>query len=290
MSAPLRRKPPLPEPAAGRRSVADFVSTRRAGLGALLVLAGAIVAAGLLWRRLGEQVTWGEGGLLKPEMIELRGVSPWVKSDLKAEALRAASLDGGLPLADPELPNRIARAFDTHPWVRRVVGVELKHPPAAVVEVLCREPVAMVAVQGGLLAVDAEGVVLPSGDFTAEAAAEYPRIMGVGSSPQGPEGSPWGDAAVEEGAALAAVIGPEWRSLGLVECRPTTSGGARTWNLIGPEGRKIVFGSAPGRERAGEASAAAKVARLRKLADDKPTTDAVDLTTVSDAPRSIPTP
>ena len=290
MNAPLRRKPPFPEPAARGRSWADFVSTRRAGLGGILVLIGAVVAGGMLWRRLGEQVTWSDGGLLRPEMIEVRGVSTWVKSDLKTEALRAASLDGGLPLTDPELPNRIARAFDTHPWVRQVVGVSLKHPPAAIVEVLCREPVAMVAVKGGLLAVDAEAVVLPSGDFTAESAAEYPRITGVGSSPQGPEGSPWGDATVEEGAALAVVIGPEWRALGLVECRPTISGGVRSWELVGPEGRKIVFGSAPGRERAGEASAAAKVAQLRRLAEGKPTTSTVDLTTVSDSPRSIPAP
>ena len=123
-------------------------------------------------------------------------------------------------LTDPELPNRLARGFDTHPWVKRVVRVTLADPPAAVVEVVCREPVAMIGVKGGLLAVDEEGVVLPSGDFTAEAAAEYPRISGVESSPQGPEGSRWGDPVVEEGAAVAGVIGPEWKSLGLVDLRP----------------------------------------------------------------------
>ena len=51
---------------------------------------------------------------------------------------------------------------------------------------------------------DADGVVLPSGDFTAESAAAYPRISGVESSPQGPEGSPWGDPVVEEAAPEAA--------------------------------------------------------------------------------------
>jgi hypothetical protein len=241
------------------------------------VVLASLVAAALLWSRISDVVIWRDDAILRPEMVELRGVAPWVKSDIKTEALRTASLDGGVPIGDPELPNRLARAFDTHPWVKQVVSVKPRHPAAAVVEVLCREPVAMVSVKGGLLAVDAEGVVLPSGDFTPEAAAEYPRVTGIESSPQGPEGSAWGDTAVEEAAAVAVVIGPEWKSLGLVDCRPKVMSGARAWELVGPDGQVILFGSAPGQEREGEPSAAAKVARLKSLQGKPLPAEGIDL-------------
>lgn len=275
MQPPVNRRPPAAAPSARPESV---LWRRRAGLGALSVVVAAAVGVGLAWRRFGDAVGWGEANLLEPANIDLRGVAPWVAADIKAEALKAASLDRGLPLTDPDLATRIARAFDTHPWVRRVVAVRLSHPPAAVVEIVCREPAAMVAVKGGLLAVDAESVVLPSADFTAETAAEFPRLAGIESSPRGPEGSRWGDPVVEEGAAVAAVIGPEWKPLGLVECRPVVEAGERRWELVGPQGRRIRFGAAPGGERDGEPSAAVKVAALRGLVGKPLPEDGVDLT------------
>jgi len=262
---------------------------RRAGLGALLVIlaAGAIGAA--IWHRVADTMASSEDTVLHPEGVELRGRAPWVRADIRAEALRDASLDRGVPLHDPELPKRLARAFDMHPWVRRVVRVDLRHPAGAVVEVECREPAAMVGVEGGLLAVDAEGVVLPSADFTAESAAAYPRLAGIESSPQGPEGARWGDPAVEEGAALLQLVGPEWRPLGLAECRPATdASGTRSWELVTSAGRTIIFGPAPGREVEGEATAAAKIARLRALSAGPiaPAGDPIDLRTAATGARA----
>lgn len=273
-----QRRKPEPAPASTSSGLAEFVAQRRAGLGALAVVLAAALGVGWLWKNYGDAVGWSGDRLLEPARIELKGVAPWVHADVKAEALKAASLDRGLPLTDPELANRLARAFDTHPWVKRVLDVQLTHPAAAVVEVVCREPAAMVAVKGGLLAVDAESVVLPSIDFTAEVAAEYPRLVGIETSPQGPEGARWGDPVVEEGATIASVIGPDWKALGLLECRPIVDAGARRWELIGPESRKIIFGSAPGHEREGEPSAAVKAAALRKLVGQPPPAAVVDLT------------
>jgi len=268
MVAPPRRGRPFPveEPESG--GIGLFLSEHRAGLGAVAVVLAATVAGWVIWSRVSESGRTQPDAVLLPDAIELRGTAPWVRSDLKAESLRNASLDGGLPLEDPELSRRLARAFEMHPWVKLVVDVSLRHPAAATVEVLCREPVAMVGVKGGLLAVDAEGVVLPSGDFTAESASLYPRISGVESSPQGPEGSAWGDPVVEEGAALAVAVGPEWKQLGLTECRPVGRPGFRRWELVGPPPRTILFGSAPGREGPGEPLAAAKIARLRAIEAD----------------------
>jgi hypothetical protein len=264
MNPPPRRRP-APETESQPGGVGGFIAAHRAGLGALLVLAVAAAAGALLWQRFGDATRAHADAVLLPEAVEVRGVAEWVKGDLRAEALRNASLDRGLPLDDPELQRRLARAFDMHPWVRRVVGVELRHPAAAVVDVECREPIAMVAWQDGLLAIDAEGVVLPSADFTSAVAARYPRVMGVESSPQGTEGFPWGDVAVEEAAAVAAAVGPEWETLGLVEIRPVRERNVRMWELAAADGSRILFGSTPGRELAGEPPAAAKLARLKEL-------------------------
>ncbi|MFM8415694.1 MAG: hypothetical protein ACKOCX_13355 [Planctomycetota bacterium] len=242
-------------------------------------MAALAVAAGwLLWSRFGVRARGDRASILLPEDVELLGVGEWVQVDLRGEALRDASLDRGLPLDDPELARRLARAFDIHPWVREVVRVSLRHPAGATVEVRCREPVAMVGVPGGLLAVDAEGVVLPSDGFTAEAAARYPKVSGITSGPRGAAGFPWGDPLVEEAAALAAVIGPEWRSLGLVECRPAAGVEPRAWELVGDGDLVIRFGSAPGHEQPGEPTAAMKVARLRSLAPGDRPTGPIDLT------------
>jgi hypothetical protein len=279
MSTPARRGRQFPVDDAEVGGAGRFVGEHRAGLAATAVVVAALALAWAVWTRVADTARARADAVLRPEAVELIGQAPWVRCDLREEALRNASLDGGLPLDDPELPRRLARAFDMHPWVSRVVAVKLRHPAAATVEVACREPVAMVAVKGGLLAVDAEGVVLPSADFSAESAARYPRITGVNSSPQGPEGSSWGDPVVEEAAAVAVAIGPEWEPLGLTECRPVVGVGPRKWELVGPSTRSILFGSAPGREPAGEPSAAAKLARLRRLAAQPAAEGKVDLTT-----------
>jgi hypothetical protein len=283
---PPAAPPPTPPPPAG---LGGFWSDHRAGLTATAVVAAAVAAGWLLWQQYGERARADRAAILMPADVELVGAADWITCDLKAEALRDASLDGGLPLDDPALARRLARAFDIHPWVREVVRVVPRHPAGAVVEIRCREPVAMIAVPGGLLAVDADGIVLPSDDFTAESAARYPRLAGIASSPRGAAGYPWGDPAVEEGAALAAVVGPEWKSLALVELRPVGEPTRRSWDLSGGNGLLIHFGSAPGHERAGEPTAAMKVARLRALAAGEPPTGDFDLGTPPDrdAPAAV---
>lgn len=296
MSALPPRRRPEPTPPPQREGAAAFLADHRAGLAAIAVAAVAAVGGWLLWQRYGERARADRSAILLPEDVELVGAGSWIHGDLKTDALRDASLDGGLPLDDPELARRLARAFDMHPWVREVVKVTLRHPAAAVVEVRCREPVAMVGVPGGLLAVDAEGVLLPSDDFTAESAARYPKVTGVASGPRAAVGFPWGDPLVEEAAALTAVVGPEWQALDLVECRPVEAGGGRQWELVGEGDLVIRYGSAPGHEQPGEPTAAMKAAQLRALSTGDRPAGTIDLTVApaaADQPEPapvIPTP
>jgi hypothetical protein len=157
--SPRRRETAGEQASPGR--LAAFLDEHRAGLGAILVAIAAVGLGWAGWSRLGDRVRGAADLVLHPDAITVEGIAPWVRADLKSEALRDASLDAGIPLDDPELVRRLARAFAMHPWVREVVSVTATHPAAADVVVRCREPVAMVAVPGGLLAVDAEAVVLP---------------------------------------------------------------------------------------------------------------------------------
>ena len=274
-----RRQPEAAaEPAGG---VGSFVVERRSGLGVLAVAIAAIVAGGFAWQRFGPDVRQQPEFLLRPENVILTGQPDWVNVDIAAEALRDASLDASLPLDDPELARRLARAFDVHPWVRSVDRVEVKSPAAAFVTITCREPVAMVRVPGGLLPVDGEGVVLPSDGFTPEEAASYPVVAGVSSLPQGPAGSAWGDPVVEQAVAVVAVTFPEWTPLDLVECRLVKAGQHGSWELVNASGMAIAFGSAPGQERRDEQGMAEKIAALKQLATAGPISEPVDLRNAS---------
>ncbi len=269
-----RQADAVEQPAEG---MAAFLSQRQAGLGVLVVTVLAAVAAGVAWQRFGPDVRQRPDYLLQPENVELIGQPPWVKGNITLQALRDASLDGQLPLDDPELARRLARAFDVHPWVRSVDRVEVRSPATAVVMITCREPVAMVRVTGGLLPVDSEGVVLPSDGFTPDEAAAYPVVAGVTSLPQGPAGAAWGDQAVEEAVAVVAVTSPEWPALSLVECRLRPTAESREWDLINTAGVSIGFGSSPGREPLGEPGMAEKIVVLKRLAAAGPVSEAVDL-------------
>lgn len=240
----------------------------RALLSAGVIVFGAIFAGRVAWEQLGEAVVRDEDSLLTADRIEVIGIPPWITTDLKWQALRNASLDMPLPLDAPDLERRLARAFDMHPWVSQVEHVDTSHPAAAVIRVICREPVAMVRVEGGLLAVDRETILLPSDDFTAESAAKYPVVDGVSTSPRGPVGSPWGDPTVSEAVSLITTLKPEADTFGLVECRPVSkeSGVGNWWELVGSDQIVVLFGSAPGKASPGEPSAAHKIARFGELA------------------------
>ncbi|NBP88113.1 MAG: hypothetical protein EBU59_06310 [Planctomycetia bacterium] len=203
----------------------------RSLLGTAVVLLFFIGGGRLLWQKFSPQISRDADSLLVPEHIDVQGVPDWVPDQLKWQALRNASLDMPLPLDDPGLERRLARAFDMHPWVERVERVET--------------------------------------DFTPEAAAEYPVVDGVETSPRGPEGAVWGDPMVAEAASLTSAIGPEWRALGLLECRPipAATGQGTWWELLGKDDLRIIFGSAPGRSASDEPLAAEKISRLRRLSE-----------------------
>src|SRR5688572_9710844 len=116
------------------------------------------------------------------DKIVLTALPEWITTDVKAEALRDASLDPPLSALDPQLAERVAKALEFHPWIAEVKRVRKTAPGGIDAEVVYRRPVCMVELppttdgKRGLYAVDAEGILLPTHDFLVEPkrAARYP--------------------------------------------------------------------------------------------------------------------
>lgn len=245
---------------------------RGQGRAAALVALTVAVFAGLWhagWRQVGEDVLASKEYWLVQENVHITPPAAWVHRDVRFEVFRDGSLDGPLSIMDDDLAQRIADAFSLHPWVAKVHRVTKRYPAQVEVELEYRRPVLMVQVPGALMAVDAEGVLLPSEshDFSPIEIRAYPRLVGVYTAPVGPVGTRWGDARVLEGAEIAAVLLPTWEQLNLDCIVPSTLvelgyGDQYAYQLLTKAGTRVLWGRAPSAEIPGEPTAAEKVAWL----------------------------
>jgi hypothetical protein len=224
----------------------------------------------LVWLRVGQRVLSSDEYLVGPEQVEITPLPEWIHTDIRSEVFRNASLDGPLSVLDEQLTQRIANAFSLSPWVAEVVRVTKHYPARVRVQLVYRRPVCMVAVPGGLLPVDPQGVLLPYGndDFSAVEKSRYPRLVGIDTA-VGTVGECWGDVRVIGGAEIAAALAEAWDELNLqqiVPSAPLATGAAEepTYTLVTHRGTRILWGRAPGTKTPGELPVADKLARLRK--------------------------
>lgn len=245
-------------PGAGRRLVPWLLG--------MALLGGALAA---LWRFVEPHIVAGPHYTLDPRHIALSPLPGWIKTDVRGEALRNAGLDGPLSMLDPQLAERLYKAFELHPWVAKVDRVAKLSPDRVEVVLQYRRPVCMVEVPGGLFPVDAQAVLLPSADFSPLEAQRYPRLSGIQTVTEGPVGAQWRDAHVQGAARLAAVLLEGWTELGLeritpaAAAAPAASSAAAQYEVYTKAGARILWGCAPGESAAGEPPPEEKLARLR---------------------------
>lgn len=185
---------------------------------------------------------------LTPEEIEVGDLPPWIHEDPRAEFLLSVAGGADLNLAADDALTKLVQAIEKHPWVRKVESAEKRFPGLVTVKLEWRMPVAMVRVQGGLLPVDREGVLLPTRDFTPLEAARYPRIEGVSEPPPGPAGVRWLDPVVLGGSRLAALLLPVWSKYQFRALIPLKSGGtsaALDFAIRTRGGSVILWGDVP---------------------------------------------
>lgn len=197
----------------------------------------------------------------------------WVPHNLVEQAARQAGLPDELSLLDDGVAQRVAAAFERHPWVRGAVRVRASVPARLQVELEYREPVAMVRVRhagrDGLFPIDAEGVILPSADFPPSQIEKYPVIEHVKSSPSGPAGTAWRDLNVLGAAQLAVMLRPFWSEFQLksilVETRAAKPAAwdDLSFRLTTAGGSRIIWGRPPGSRHPGELPSEKKLERMK---------------------------
>lgn len=266
----------------------------------LVAVVAAVIVGGfsLVWIKLGDRILGTPEYRLGPQQVEIVPPPPdWIRCDLCAEVFRDPTLDASLSILNDDLCERIALAFERHPWVEKVDKVSKHHPAFVRVELKYRRPVCMVDVPGGSLPVDVNGVLLPPGGFSPLEAARYPRLCGVNRMPSVPPGRRWPDPRIIGAAEIADAIGDAWGALGLqrivpLEADPTIAPVGSAGNnhvgrrqaprrsvepffvLVTPLETQILWGYAPGANAAGELSVEEKVARLKKYFAENDTLDA----------------
>ncbi len=239
----------------------------------VLLMVGVLFGAWYLaWGKVGDRVLSSDPYLVGLEQVQIVTPQPdWIRTDIRGEVFRNASMGGSLSVMDDQLTERIAGACSLSPWVAKVVRVTKHHPAGVEIELVYRRPVCVVEVPGDLLPVDEHGVLLPCGsrDFSAIEKSRYPRLAGIGTAPAGMVGECWGDARVIGGAEIAAALGEVWYELNLLQIVPSSplaTGVAEepTYTLLTRGGTRVLWGRAPGTSAPGELRAAEKVARLQK--------------------------
>jgi len=240
----------------------------------LILCAGFAVGVAVLWHTIRPTLLSNNDYQITADKVDVNPPPPWIRSDVKAAALRDAGLDEPASLLKPDLVQRIARAFSLQPWVAEVERVRKSHPARIEVKLRYRRPVCMIEVPGGLYPVDVDGVVLPSGDFSALEARDYPRSGGITSAPLGPVGTEWGDPKVVGVARIGAALIEHWSRLSLAKIVPAADNpsgaalGDLTFDLHARGGTRIAWGHAPGKETGSEPTAAEKVAWLEQYVAD----------------------
>ncbi len=217
-----------------------------------------------------------------PRQIEITPLPPWIhRTDLQAEVYRDLTQHGPASIMDHDLTERVTAALLRQPWVAKVRQVAKQYPAKVTAELVYRRPVCMVKLGDQLFPVDADAVLLPGGDFTAQEKSKYPRLDGIDQRPMGGVGRRWGDGRVAGGAEIAAALLPIWEKLKLQAIVPllppqTTNGGilqpatARRaggyyFEIIAGGGIRILWGISPASDISGEPAPQQKVKKLEQI-------------------------
>ena len=259
---------PLPEPPLKDRILGAIFRPR-------LLLWGALIGASAVFApivtRMLPDLSARDEYRLRTRDIEVPDQPRWVPITFVDQVIESAKLPDEVSMLKPDLAAQIASAFEQHPWVQKPVTVRVSVPARVEVSFDYREPVAMVRISNGHYPIDAEGILLPPGDFPPSDIQLYPEITGMTTTPLARIGSAWGDERVTAAARLAVVLFPYWSEWKLhsVEVPPRTTAEVVYEELrlvINTDGgSKIIWGRAPGNDHPLEVTDEQKIGRLKSF-------------------------
>ncbi|WP_373649534.1 cell division protein FtsQ/DivIB [Schlesneria sp. DSM 10557] len=197
-----------------------------------------------------------------------------VPLNLIDQVAEQSGLPDELSLLENSLTDDLAAAFGRHPWVAEVVQVRKSFPASVTIELKYRRPVLLANVPGGQVPLDANGIVLPTADFSPADKKNYPTLRNVSALPRVRAGMVWSDPAILAAARLAETLADKWQSLKFEaisiprEVDPATEPHDVLLELVGQGGSHIVWGRPPGSDHPGELEASQKIRRLEKYLAD----------------------
>ena len=226
-------------------------------------------------RRMAPRLKHRREYVVKMDDIRITQPPAHVPADFVSRVFFRAQLPGELSLLDDATLLKVADAFIADPWVSDIRRVKKDYPSFIQLDIVYRQPAAMVRIGDGLYPIDEEGVLLPSRDFTRDEALQFPIISNVRSVPSGTDGMPWGDPGVVGAARLARAFNntdqpgePTWSRFDLAEIRVPRRQAAdesmddMVFELVTHGGSRIVWGRAPGIAHPAELTVEQKIARL----------------------------
>jgi hypothetical protein len=253
----------------------------------IALVAGVGLGAHFTWQRYAPVIAKSAQYSLTADHIEITPPPPWIRCDIKAQALR--DLMSGPPLSVLDdwssLSRRVKDAFEFHPWVESVERISKRLPSSLIVELTFRRPIAAVESNDSegvtFLPVDKNAIRLPEADLSDAERRHLPRISGITSRPL--VGDPWDDPRVEGGAKLAAELADVWQQLQLIEIHPILDAQSKhgepncTFEIVTSGGTRIAWGVAPGMEASSnESPADLKRARLLQFGAEQGGLESID--------------
>jgi hypothetical protein len=171
----------------------------------LLTLIGGFLAGLIVLGRLGlDEIRGQDRYLVKFGEIMCEPPPGLERSTFLDEVQYLSRLPEKLKILDEDLSRQLQEGFTRHPWVEKVDEVRLTPPRHIEVKLTLRAPTLAVKWNGVLRVVDGNGVLLPLKTATAGLPVHEKKT----SPPQGPEGTRWGDAELEEHARRLRLARP----------------------------------------------------------------------------------
>lgn len=266
-----------PAPAAKQPELSEKRLLRRAAIiftGIALVCAVLYGWGNWVWKQVGPTVKSSEEYRLDLNQIVVQPTAPaWIRSDVRAQVLKGVPFDEPLSMLDEKLPERIADAFEFHPWVASA-KVTLQYPASALVELTYRRPVAQLQIENRAgeeqVVLDATGVRLPETDLTAKEIARLPVIADAAGVHLPLVGQRIEEQRVREGVEIAALLTDDWLELQLVKIAPlpVLQGNAESryqaFEIQTSGVKSFIWGAAPSQSPADEVPVNRKLERMRQ--------------------------
>jgi len=198
-----------------------------------------------------------------------RSLPSWAGQAVRRDLAVLPGLPKRFSIMEPGISERVARAFESNPWVAEVLSVRKVYPNRMVVQLRLRRPVAGVRVGGRFALVDASGHRLTAGIRRWPKGTEALPVIVAAEGLPPKVGEAWSSEGVRAGAAVAEALLAGRRELRtrFAAIDVTNVGGRRNRHksdivLVTHKGTQVSWGRQASDYSPGELTADEKISKM----------------------------